>query len=153
KIDAALRGVLLNVAQNIRQLKSDAAFFGQRQSAARIESEDVDDGQADHARHLIAILIELVERLYAPRLQVARDAVDHLPEVLVRNPEALYRVVEPRPDRVPAEAPFERVLQFHAPLLDRRPRGARLVAQIVAVAHERVDGAHGLALLGAQQDV
>ena len=50
------------------------------------------------------------------------------------------------------ETAFERLFHVHAPMLHGGTRGAGFVAQIVAVAHEGVDGAHGFALLGGKQD-
>ena len=40
------------------------------------------------------------------------DAVDHLVEILVRDAEAAHGVVKRRPQRVVAEAAFERLVQF-----------------------------------------
>ena len=63
-------GVLADVAQDVGELERDAALFGQRQRAARVEAEDVDDGQPHHAGHLVAVAVELVEGL---RCGAARD--------------------------------------------------------------------------------
>src|ERR1035441_10375024 len=49
------------------------------------------------------------------------------------------------------ETAFERLFHVRAPLLHGGTRRAGLVAQIVAVAHEGIDGAHGFALLGGKQ--
>src|SRR5262245_47999963 len=52
-----------------------------------------------------------------------------------------------------AEASFERLLHFGAPLLDGCAIGAGLVAEVVAVPHESIDGAHGAPLVrGKQQE-
>src|SRR5690349_20358367 len=117
-----------------------------------MEPEDVDDGQPHNARNLIAVAVEIVEGLKAARLQVAGHAVDHLAEVVVRDSETAYGVMECGPDGMIAEAAFERVFEFGSPALHGGAGGARLIAEVVTVAHEGVDGAHRLALLGAQQD-
>src|ERR1019366_9722893 len=49
------------------------------------------------------------------------------------------------------ETPFERLFHIRAPLVHGGTRRAGFVAQIVAVAHEGIDGAHGFALLGGKQ--
>ncbi len=62
-IDAAVLAILAHVAQDVGQLKRDAAFLGQRKRLGRFESEDVNDGETNHARHLIAVAIQLIEGL------------------------------------------------------------------------------------------
>ena len=151
QIHAAAIGVFADVPQNVGQLEGDAARFGQRQGGGRVEAKDVNGGQPHHRGHLIAIEPELVERLEATGLQVRDHAIDHGAEIVVRDAEAANRVMERRPDGMPAEAALERLLEFPPPALEGRARGARLVAQIVAVAHEGIDSAHGFALLRGEQ--
>ena len=98
EVNAAASGVFANVAQDVGELESHAAFLGQRQSAAGIEAEDMDDGQADDRGDLVAVAVELVEGFEAARLQVGDHAIDHFAEVLVRNAEAPDGVMEGRPD-------------------------------------------------------
>src|SRR5258706_16251961 len=43
------------------------------------------------------------------------------------------------------------MVERHTPALERLPGRAWLVAQIVAIAHERVDGAHGVPLGSREQ--
>src|SRR5262249_10529740 len=112
---------------------------------------DVDGGEYYHRGHMVAVAVELLEGLELARLQIARDAFNHLAEIFVRDAETPHRMVEGGPDRMPAEAPVERVFHFVAPLADGGEVGAGLVAQIVAVAHEGIDGAHGFALLAREQ--
>src|SRR5262249_51781880 len=100
----------------------------------------------------VAVGIELVECFYAAGLQIAGDTVDHLTEILVRDSETAHGVVEGRPDRVIAEVAVEGFFELGAPALDSGARCAGLVAQIVAIPHEGVDGAHGLALLAGEQN-
>src|ERR1035441_5786867 len=50
------------------------------------------------------------------------------------------------------EAALQGLFQIGAPLIHGGARGAGFIAEIVAVAHEGVDGAHGLALLRREQD-
>src|ERR1035437_3857578 len=50
------------------------------------------------------------------------------------------------------EAALERLFHVLAPVVHGGTRGAGFVAQIVAVAHEGIDGAHSFALLGGKQD-
>ena len=105
-------GVLPDVAQDIGQLERHAALLGQRQRLGGIEAEDVDDGQPHHRSHLVAVAVQLVEGLETARLQVARHAVDHLVEILVRDAVARHGVVERGPAGVPVEAAFERLVQL-----------------------------------------
>src|ERR1035437_4441934 len=49
------------------------------------------------------------------------------------------------------EASLERLFHVLAPVVHGGTRGAGFVAQIVAVAHEGIDGAHSFALLGGEQ--
>src|SRR5215471_789046 len=70
----------------------------------------------------------------------------------MRDTEAADGMMKRRPQRMSAELPFKRILEFGAPSLHRRARGARLIAQVIAVAHEGIDGAHRLALLRTEED-
>ena len=135
-------GVFADIAQNVSQLKRHAALFGERQGAARIEAEDVDDGQPDHRRHLVAVAV-LARRTSR---RGAAPGPDETPsiislEVLVRDAEATHGVVESAATRDgPLKRPCERLFHFRAPAVHRRrAMRAGLVAQVVAVAHEGVD--------------
>src|ERR1043166_3067561 len=46
----------------------------------------------------------------------------------------------------------ERPREILTPPFDRRSRGAGFIAQIVAITHERVDGAHAVLLLRREKD-
>ena len=89
EIDASERGVFADVAQDVRQLEGDAAFFGQRQSFRRGEAEDVNGGEADDRGDPIAIPIKLVEGFDGAGIEVGGDAFNHVVEVLVRDAVAL----------------------------------------------------------------
>jgi hypothetical protein len=63
----------------------------------------------------------------------------------------LNGIVEGGESRVAVILAGERMIECDAPAFQRLARGAGFVAQIVAIAHERVDGVHGVALLAGQQ--
>ena len=48
QIDPAAILVFFHIAQDIRQLKRDTAFFRELQSLRILEPKDVNDGQANH---------------------------------------------------------------------------------------------------------
>src|SRR5260370_1502 len=58
KIDSASFRILFNVAQDVRQLKGYAAFFGQLLCLFLLEAEDVDRGQAYYRSYLVAVAVE-----------------------------------------------------------------------------------------------
>ena len=63
-------------------------------------------------------------------------------------PKRRDRVVKCRPHGMSAEPALRALRPVGAPAIHRgRAIAARLVAQVVAVAHERIDRAHGIALL------
>src|ERR1017187_10467060 len=82
QINSAARRVFPDIPQDIGQLERHAAFFGQRQRAARLEPENGYGCQPDHRRRLVAIAVELIEGLKLARLQVREDPVDHRAEIL-----------------------------------------------------------------------
>src|SRR5262245_35799689 len=90
----------------------------------------MDDGQADHRCHLIAVTIELFERLHAARLEIGEHTRDHFPQVSMWNSEAPDSMMECRPERVAAKTSFERIFHLGAPALDRRAGSPRLIAEI-----------------------
>src|SRR5580698_603677 len=151
KIDAAILAILAHVAQDVGQLECDAAFFGQLQGFGRLEAEDVNDGEANHASHLVAVAIQLVEGLELFGLQVRADAIDHFVEVLARDFVALDGIIKGRPQQMASEAAFERTVQILPPALDPLARCSLAFADIVAVTHEGVDGAHAFALLAGKK--
>src|SRR5579863_6135957 len=85
KVDPVALRILADVAQDVGQLKRHAAFFGQRQRAGRIETEDVHDGQPDYGGHLVAVLIKLTEGFNLARFEIGKNAFDHFTKILVRN--------------------------------------------------------------------
>src|SRR5439155_7504343 len=91
-------------------------------------------------------------RLDPARLQVGGDALYHVAEVLLGNPEAPDGVVKRRPQRMCAEAAFERILHLGAPLVDGGAAGAGFVAEVVTITHERINRAHGPPLLGRKEE-
>src|SRR5579885_2302134 len=84
-VNAPEFGVFTYITQNVRQLKRDAAFFGERQRFGRVETENMDGGEADDRRHTITVLIKFVESGDGSRLEIRSDAFDHLVEVLPRD--------------------------------------------------------------------
>src|SRR5208337_3927539 len=107
--------------------------------------------QPHYRRHLVAVAVELFESFEAARFQIGYHAVDHGVEVFGRDAKAPDRMVKSRPDGMPAETALESAGELGAPAVEGRARSAGFVAQIVAMAHEGVDGAHGLALLPGKQ--
>jgi hypothetical protein len=133
-------------------LKGDAALFRQRQRVGGIETEDVECGKARDRRHLVAVFVELAESLDTARLEIRFHAVNHFVKVVARDLEPAHRIAERGPDRTHTGAPFKRGFHLFAPLFEGFPVGARLIAQVVAVAHERIESAHRVALLAGEQD-
>src|SRR6202035_1322354 len=111
------------------------------------KSEDVNDGETNHARHLIAVSIQFVKGLELLGLQVGTDAIDHFVEIFVRDFVTLHGVVKRRPQRILAILARERESQIAAPSLNPFAGSAFAFADIVAIAHERINGTHALALL------
>ena len=106
----------------------------------------------DDRRHLVAVAVELVERFEAcaapdrrPRRRSSRGNTRAGCGSVVRCRGRPARR-DGRRNGLPGHPPVRA-----APALDGGAGGARLVAQVVAIAHEGVDGAHGVALLGGQQ--
>src|SRR5213082_2043816 len=69
------------------------------------------------------------------RIQIRTDAVDHLMEILWRDLVALHGIVKGRQRGMSATAARQRVIESHAPALQRLPRRPRLVTQVVAITH------------------
>ncbi len=111
----------------------------------------MDGGQADHRSDLVAVTVQFVESGDAPGFQVGSDAIDHLVEISVRDAINLDSVVESGPDGMVVEFSLERLGQGGAPALDGRAGCARFIAQVVAVAHKGIDGAHGVPLRTAEE--
>src|SRR6202034_2309691 len=88
-VNAVILEVLADVAQDVGQLERDAAFLGQLKRFGRLKTKNVDDGEANHARDLIAVAIQLIEGSELLGLEIRADAIDHLIEIFVRNAVAL----------------------------------------------------------------
>ena len=111
----------------------------------------MDDRQTNHARNLIAVAIQFVERLELLRLQIRADALDHFVKILMRDLVALHSVVKRRPQLVFAVLAPERTIEIAPPTFDAFARCTLALADVVAVTHEGIDGAHGVALLPRKQ--
>ena len=79
----------------------------------------MNDGKSDHARHVIAVVVEFGEGLDAAGFEVARNAGDHGEEVLVGNIVTLDRVDEGGPERMAGELTIQGGVQIVAPTRDR----------------------------------
>src|SRR5690348_5721933 len=108
--------------------------------------------QADHRRHLVTIAVQFVEGSQTAWLEIGHYTVHHLEKIFVRDLVSPDRIMKRGPSRISVELPVERVPERRAPALQRLTRCPRLVAQVVAITHERVDGAHGVALLAGEQN-
>ena len=112
----------------------------------------MDDGQPHDAGYLIAIRVQLLESPDAPGFQVRTDALDHLEKILVRDMVARHRVDEGRPQCMFRRSPVKGGFEILTPARDGAGAIgyaffiAQVIALIIAIAHERVDGAHGAAL-------
>src|ERR1700688_501957 len=111
----------------------------------------MDDGEADHAGHLIAIAVQLVESLDLARLEIRANAGDHLVKIVTGNLIALHRVMEGRPQWIVAVLAGQRPIQIPAPAVDGLARSTRSLADVIAVAHEGVDSTHRVALFAGKQ--
>ncbi len=128
--------------------------FSASSNALRIfEAENVNDGQAHHAGYVIAVIVQLGERPDAARLQIGAHAVDHVEEIFVRDAEALDGIDERRPQRMIGRLARQRGFKIATPPRDRSGAigDTLVVGEIVAVAHERIDRAHGAPLRQLQQ--
>src|SRR5260370_22793502 len=72
-------------------------------------------------------------------------------KVLARNIVTTNSVVERGPQWIFGVLAPQRQIKFPAPLFDRRARGVRALADVVTVAHERVDRTHGIFLFARKQ--
>ena len=66
QVDAAAGEVVLDVAENVRELQRDAEIQGVGAGAFVAAAEDPDADQADRRRDAPAVLDQIVERLVAP---------------------------------------------------------------------------------------
>src|SRR5450631_1470742 len=111
----------------------------------------MDHGQAHGGSHLIAVAIQLIEGLEAAGFEVGRHAIDHLVEVARGDTVAGHGIVKRGQHGMRAATAGQCVVEGRAPLLDGARMRAGLVAQIVAIAHEGIHGAYGIALLAGKQ--
>ena len=111
----------------------------------------MDGGQTGRGSHLVAIAVQLLERLEGAGFQVGRYAIDHFVEIARRNPIAAHCIVKRGQHWMRAVTALQRLVERRAPLLDAGPVRACFVAQIVAIAHEGIHRAHGIALRARKQ--
>ena len=83
----------MNVADNVRQLKSDATVDGGSGCGLFAESPDVDAGQANGRSDTVAVFTQLFERCELNRFQVHFNAVQDVIQVLFGDgvPDEPYR--------------------------------------------------------------
>ena len=112
----------------------------------------------DHAGDVIAIVVQFLKRLDMADLEIRADTADHIVEIFVRDAVARDRIGERRPQRVLrrvlGSAAGEGRIEIGLPSRDGSGAVADAfrVTEIVAVAHERVNRAHGLALRPGEQE-
>src|ERR1700694_2346554 len=85
------------------------------------------------------------------RLEVRHHAFNDLKEIFVRDTVALDGVVKRPPRGIRIELAAERVLERATPSLQRLARRAGLITEVIAVTHERINGAHRVALLVGEE--
>ncbi len=100
QVNAVLRGVFFQVAQNIRELKGHAALPGKLVGRRIVGPPDADAGQADGRSHEVAIMLQLLKRAVCGRLQIHRDAVDHGVKILAWHAERGDRVGQGRKQQI-----------------------------------------------------
>ena len=152
QIQSADSRILIDVAQDVRQLQRAAEMMRQQNAVFLAETEHPHREATDRAGDAIAIQIE---RLGVRRANVRRDihlhAVDDGDEILAAQAELLHRrriVLHPR-GRI---ASIERI-DIAPPLIERgKTFGARTVGirDVVHLTAEAVDLEHGVALLARQ---
>ena len=104
-----MRGVFLEIAEDVGQLQRDAAGPGRTDGLLPAKAPDVDAGQPHRRGHAMAINGQLVERLVAVGIQVHLHPVDDRVEMLLGDAEAADRVGHGRQDgRVGPLALWER---------------------------------------------
>ncbi len=100
KIHAAHLEVAANIANDVGELECEAQPLGQIRSARVVEAEYVQAGEADRARHAIAIFGEPVECSIGGDRQIHLRAENQVVEIARGNLEARDRVGERGKNRV-----------------------------------------------------
>jgi hypothetical protein len=152
EVNAMVVEVFADIAEDIGELEGDAAFFGEESGAGVGEFEDMDDGEADDTGDEVAVAVEVVEGFDLRAGEVAGDAIDHFMEEAVRDLEALGGVGESGPEGVWGGVALEDEIEVVAPLVEGFGGGVFAIGEVVAAAHEGVDGAHGEAFMAGEEE-
>ena len=94
EVDAADDVVVVDVADDVGQLKGQAEFFGEVERAGIVEAEDVGAGQADRSGDAIAVFAEAIEGRVGAKSQIHLGAADEIVEVARGHFVALHGVDE-----------------------------------------------------------
>src|SRR5581483_6622426 len=90
QINAAARGVLAHVADDVGELERDTQVLGVIASARIAVAEDFYADEADRRGHPVAVQAQLLEALVARAREIHLDAVDDFLEVTARNRVAAH---------------------------------------------------------------
>jgi len=171
KIDPSLRCILLDVAQNVRELERDTKIDGVLLRYFEPIAKDLNANEADNAGDCIAVVFEFVEGLVAVAHEVHLDTIDQRKEILLRYAKASDDTMEGFKNGMRRGAIIA-LLNFGTPpckstalLLDKMI-GCGVaddlhweigiiekifVDKIVSIAAKLVDTMHGIAFVAGQQ--
>src|SRR5215475_3238843 len=93
KIQAADLGILIDITQDVSELKCATEMVGQRFSVAFIHTKNANTQPTNRTGHAIAIKIKLTE-VWSPNIgaRIHFDAVDYCQEIIFAQTETRYRV-------------------------------------------------------------
>ena len=160
QVDAPPLEIGLDVAQDVGQLQRDAEV---ERVVGRPRAATAEDPEADHPDrrcHPAAVFEQIVERLIARRVEIHRDAVDHILERLARQIELTDKRLQAAPLCRGGFPAVEGARQLVAPERDRgaacrqrlsaRRRRRRLVNGVVHGPAEVPDDSNRFAPLGRE---
>ncbi len=162
QIDPVSSRVLGHVAQDVGQLKRNARLLSEFLRARVLVAEDADADQAHDRGHTVAVAVKVgergigVRRIARRRPQVHRDARHQLVQQAEGNGKPLRGIAHGQEDRVGGVPAPARIPPCRHPLLQAAESllagEALIVGQVVGPAHERIDGADGVAARHGQGD-
>ena len=149
QVDSAALGVLTQVAQDVRELKGDPRLLGVLLCLVPCEAPDVNARQADHRGDVIAIALELGERVVTHGVEVHADAVDGLVEIAARHGEGADQIAQGGRNLVRRLAGKRAIERFPpgGEAFAFFGDGAGGVAEVVADAEKGVEAAHRATLV------
>jgi hypothetical protein len=107
--------IFAEVAEDVRELKRQAAVDRPLPSALVAKSPDVDAAQSDGAGHLVAIVRQVRKIVEGARRQIGLDAGDDVPQVFGRNLMPGDDVGERRQDATVLASSPQRLVERAAP--------------------------------------